>query len=110
MSRGRCSDASWEWWHIKHNPSCTGARWRPQPPRPDPLRKLGPKQKQASERLLYHRRERAREARTGKGKRYRKHDKWVDSYYGKVKKMHRRADGEKKRVLKKVLDDRNGRI
>lgn len=25
----RCSDASWEWWHIKYNPACTGATFRP---------------------------------------------------------------------------------
>lgn len=24
-----CSDAPVEWWHIKYNPSCTGASWHP---------------------------------------------------------------------------------
>lgn len=31
----RCSDASWEWWHVKYNPRCTGATYRPKPkPKP----------------------------------------------------------------------------
>jgi hypothetical protein len=24
-----CSDAAWEWWHVKWNPHCTGATYRP---------------------------------------------------------------------------------
>lgn len=30
----RCSDASWEWWHIRWSPACTGARWRGRDPGP----------------------------------------------------------------------------
>lgn len=26
-----CSDAQLEWWHIKFNPTCTGATWKPEP-------------------------------------------------------------------------------
>lgn len=26
-----CSDAPVEWWHIKYNPTCTGATWKPGP-------------------------------------------------------------------------------
>ena len=106
----RCSDASWEWWHIRHNPGCTGARWKPEPPKPDPLRHLGKRQRAASERLLYHRRERRREGKSGKGPRYRRHDKYVDHWRGKVSKMYKRARGDEKRALKKVLNDRNGRL
>lgn len=29
-----CSDAPGEWWHIKYNPSCTGAWWKPKRPLP----------------------------------------------------------------------------
>ena len=106
----RCSDAAWEWWHVKHNPGCTGASFKPAPPRPDPLRKLGKRQRGVAERLLYHRRERRREARTGKGRRWRKHDRWVEWYYERTKRLWRRASGDEKQVLKRVLDDRNGRI
>lgn len=30
-----CSDASWEWWHIKYNPGCTGATWSGKDPGPN---------------------------------------------------------------------------
>jgi len=30
----RCSDASFEWWHVKYNPGCTGATWRGRDPGP----------------------------------------------------------------------------
>jgi peptidoglycan hydrolase-like protein with peptidoglycan-binding domain len=29
-----CSDAPVEWWHIRYNPSCTGATWKPGPSGP----------------------------------------------------------------------------
>ena len=106
----RCSDAGWEWWHVLHNPGCTGATWKPAPPRPDPLRKLGKQQRAAAERLLYHRRERRREARSGKGRRWHRQDRWVNSWYKRVARLWRRASGDEKQVLKRVLDDRNGRI
>ena len=81
----RCSDASWEWWHVVHNPGCTGASWKPAPPRPDPLRKLGKRQRAAAERLLWHRRERKREARTGKGRSWRRHDRMAGWWYKRVR-------------------------
>jgi len=106
-----CSDASWEWWHVKHNPSCTGAGWKPKPPRPDPLRKLTKRQRNAAERLLYHRRERIREAKTGHGRRWRFHNKWVDYWHKRVARLHKLADNpDRKKVLRRVMDDRNGRI
>lgn len=106
----RCSDASWEWWHVKWNPACTGAGWHP---RPDPLRVLGRRQRTAADRLLYHRRERIREFRDGgKGPRWHRHDRWVNYWYGRVERLWRRAQdgGVRKRVLRRVLDDRNGLI
>jgi len=106
-----CSDASWEWWHVKYNPGCTGAGWKPRPPRPDPLRHLGKRQRAAAERLLYHRRERIREAKSGRGRRWRRQDRWVEYWHKRVSRLHHRThNAEKKRVLRKVLDDRNGRI
>lgn len=109
----RCSDASWEWWHVKFNPACTGAGWKPVPPRPDPLRKLGKIQRATAERLLYHRRERLRELRHGGiGPRWHRQDRWVNFWYGRVERLWRRAQdgGVRKRVLRRVLDDRNGLI
>ena len=107
----RCSDASWEWWHMLWNPSCTGASFKPTPRRPDPLRKLTKRQHRFAAQLLYHRRERRQEARSGKGPRYRKHDRWVNYWYERVENLWRRAENdERKRVLRRVLDDRNGRI
>jgi hypothetical protein len=107
----RCSDASWEWWHVKYNPGCTGARWRPRPPRPDPLRHLGKRQREASERLLYHRRERKREARSGRGVRWGKHNRWVEYWHGRVERLWRRTDNpNRKAALRRVLDDKDGRL
>ena len=107
----RCSDAAWEWWHQKWNPGCTGARWKPRPPRPDPLRFLGRRQRNAAERLLYHRRERAREARSGRGRRWRRHNQWVRYWYARVEKLHQRTDNpNRKATLRRVLADRNGRL
>lgn len=106
-----CSDAAWEWWHVKYNPGCTGAGWKPRPPRPDPLRHLGKRQRAAAERLLYHRRERIREARSGHGPRWRRQDRWVEYWHKRVSRLYHRAkDPQRKRVLRRVLDDRNGQI
>lgn len=33
-----CSDAQHEWWHLKWNPACTGATWKPTRPKFVPLR------------------------------------------------------------------------
>jgi hypothetical protein len=75
------------------------------------LRFLGPRQRGAAERLLYHRRERIREARTGHGPRWRQQNRWVDYWYREVHRLYRRAhQGPRKRVLRRVLADRNGRI
>ena len=105
-----CSDASWEWWHVKYNPGCTGATWKPAPPRPDPLRKLGKRQRAAAERLLYHRHERIREGRSGQGRRWHRQDRWVHYWHKRVTRLWHRASGDRKQVLRRVLDDRNGRI
>jgi hypothetical protein len=79
-------------------------------PPPNPLRFLGPKQRLAANRLLYHRREAAREAQTGKGPRYRKQVKYREQWRRKVEAMYERAHGREARVLKRVLDDRDGRL
>lgn len=98
------SDAAHEWWHLK---------WQAGHfvPRPDPLRKLGKIRRANSERLLYHRRERRREAQSGKGTRWRRHDRWVHFWYKRVERLWRRcSDTTQKAVLRRVLDDRDGRL
>ena len=60
----RKTEAPSEWWHVNY----VGG-YRPPKPKPNPLRHLNPKQRKASENLLYHRRERNREAQSGKGPR-----------------------------------------
>lgn len=47
-----CSDAQSEWWHIKYNPSCTGASWRPGKSGPRVLRQ-GMKGKDVEEVQIY---------------------------------------------------------
>jgi hypothetical protein len=97
------SDASWEWWHLKWREGV----WKP---RPDPLRFLGPRRRQAATTLLYRRRRRAREARSGKGPQWRKWNRLVSRSYQKVERLHRRASGDQKAVLARVLADRNGTL
>jgi D-alanyl-D-alanine carboxypeptidase len=95
-------EAASEWWHVNY---VGGYK-----PPPDPLRHLGPKQRAAANRLLYHRREANREAQTGKGPRYRKHVRHREQWRMKVEQMHKQARGRKARVLKRVLRDRDGRL
>lgn len=97
------SDAIWEWWHLKW-------RWGSYHRRPDPLRKLGKRQRAAAERLLYHRRERRREAHSGRGKRWHRQNGWVEFWYRRVARLHHRASGARKQVLHRVLVDRDGNI
>ena len=96
------TEAMGEWWHVNY---VGGYR-----PPPSPLRHLGRKQRAASNRLLYHRRERARQARTGKGPQFRRHDKHADHWRKQVEGMHGRARGREKAILGRVLRDRNGRL
>jgi D-alanyl-D-alanine carboxypeptidase len=95
-------EAPSEWWHVNY---VGGYK-----PKPDPLRVLGPKQRQTANKLLYHRREANREAQTGKGPRYKKQVKWRNSYRKKTEKLYKRAHGRKARVLKQVLTDRDGTL
>lgn len=113
------SDAAWEWWHLRgiRTMGSTGggggesyaARQRRL------LKHLGPKKERpASEKLLYHRRMRAAEARTGKGPKWKAHNKWCKYWWKQVDYWMRReaktGKGARYRTLKMVRDDRNGRI
>lgn len=98
------SDAPWEWWHIKYRSGI----WHP---RPNPLRFLGPRQRHACATLLFRRRRRMREARTGRGAKWRRWNRLVGRSYRAVRRMHRReSDPKQKRVLQRVLEDRNGTL
>ena len=88
-------EAMSEWWHVNY---VGGYK-----PAPSPLRFLGPKQRGAVGKLLYHRREARREAQTGKGPRYRRQVKWREHYRQTVEAMHGKAKGRQRRVLARAL-------
>jgi len=98
------SDASWEWWHLKWRAGV----WAP---RPDPRRVLTRKQRRAVNTLLYRRRQRIKEAASGRGARWRYWNRLVGRSYNRVRTLWKQADNPaRKRVLRIALDDRNGRI
>jgi hypothetical protein len=96
------TEAPTEWWHVNY---VGGFK-----PKPNPLDKLGPEQHRAASTLLQRRRERAVEAVTGKGPNWHRWDKLVDNSREKVEELWQHATGERKEVLKLVLDDRDGRL
>jgi len=96
-------EAPSEWWHVNY---IGGFK-----PRKDPLDQLGKRREAAARLLLYRRRQRIEERATGIGAKWRRWDRAVNRSYRKVHKMWKRAhDGPQKRLLKRVLDDRDGRI
>ncbi len=107
-------------WHIES----TAKALRGFTKRDDPLRVLSRRHRKAAERLLFHRRVMRLEEKTGKGPRYKAHQRHAQSWKATVeaymRDLRRDADrkggwakgnrGEKYQVLKRVLEDRNGRI
>ena len=91
-------EAASEWWHVNY----VGG-YRAPPPKPNPLRFLNRKQRANVDKLMYHRKGAIKEAKTGKGKKYKSHAKWRDHYRDKVRKDAKKAKGRQKRVLKRVL-------
>lgn len=77
------SDASWEWWHLR-GVEIAGFK------NPDKLVGLTRRERSLCERYLYHVRERNREAKTGRGKRYFGHKRWVGHFH-KVIRRHMRT-------------------
>ncbi len=102
----RTSDASWEWWHLR------GIKQMSAGARPSvSLGSLGPRTRAVCERLLYHRREMAREKRQGgEGPRYRRQLRWARYYKHRVEKLHGRAKGRRRDLLSKVLKAKSGRL
>lgn len=97
------SDAPSEPWHHRWD-----GHGSP-PPKPSPLAPLPKHMREAAERLLYHRRQRKHEATTGKGRNWKRQDRWVSYWYRRVNKLHRKAKNENnRRILGRVLDDRDG--
>jgi hypothetical protein len=96
-------EAPSEWWHVNYVGGFT--------PRPDPLKPLGKKREAAARLLLHRRRERIRQNKTGRGAKWRWYDKAIDRSYAKVLSLWKRCDDPRqKKILRRVLDDRNGRI
>lgn len=74
-----------EWWHFTY---VGGAVTPPKPaPKPNPLRFLTKDERFAVQRLAYHRRQMAIQARTGRGPKYRENLKWARYYKNKVHKL-----------------------
>lgn len=101
----RWSDAAWEWWHIKTRLD-VGTAYR----KPDPLRALGPRQRAAARRLLYHRREMAAARRAGATRRQNKNLKHARSWKRRVATYRDRARGRQRTVLQQVLNATTGRL
>lgn len=76
----------------------------------NPFKGLGPRQKRASKKLLFHRREMAREKRSGEGPRFRKHLKWARWWKARVERYHGRASGHQRNVLARVLAAKDGKL
>jgi hypothetical protein len=99
------SDAWWEWWHLR------GVKTMSPIAKPDPIKKLPVHMRGACYRLLYHRRLRIKEARSGRGPRWRRQNRYVEFWYKRVQGFHRRAkNSQYKQILGRVLNDRNGRL
>jgi len=96
------TEAPSEWWHVNY---VGGYR-----PAPSPMRHVKGKKRARANKLQYHRRMAAQEAKTGKGKRYRKHVKYRNHYRELVERDARKSKGKEKRVLNRVLRDKDGRL
>lgn len=106
----RKTEAMGEWWHVNYVGGYVSAA------RADPLRALKGADKRAAQRLLYHRREMAREKRSGEGPRFRKQLKWARYWKGRVTKrmnnLYSRKYGGSAtyRTLDRVMKTTSGRI
>lgn len=94
-------EAPGEWWHVNYVGGFVVV---------NPLRRLNRKQRKAAERLLYHRREAIREATSSRGRRWHRHVRWRKHWRDLVLQMYRSAHGRQKHVLRRVLNDRDGRL
>lgn len=72
-----------EWWHFTY----VGGAVAPPKPKPSPLRFLTKNEQFNVNRLAYHRREMAKEAKTGRGPRYEKNRHWANYYKTQIKKQ-----------------------
>ena len=71
----RKTESASEWWHVNYVGGFTAPR-----PKPPPTRLIKGAKRRRANLLLYHRRRALEEAKTGKGKRYRRHVKWRNRY------------------------------
>lgn len=98
-----------ESWHIEVPASRLRAYARKRGTSNSQLQQLGPIRRKAVGRLLYHRRARAKEARTGRGPRFQRHDRYAKRWYKVVRAYWRRAKPSRQRnILAAALKDRNG--
>lgn len=107
-------------WHIESISSALKGFTK----KSDPLRALTKKERKMADRTLFHRREMGREAATGKGPKYKAHQKHAEDWKRRVEAQMRalRADadnkggwgkdnrGDRYQALKLVVEDRDGRL
>lgn len=103
-------EAPSEWWHVNYVGGFAPVR------PPDPLRALKGADRRAAQRLLYHRREMAREKRSGMGPRFRRQFKWSRHWKRivthRMNNLRSRGHGGSPtyRTLNKVLKATDGRL
>lgn len=97
------SDAAWEWWHLKYAEQ--GYK-----PKPDPLRKLTKRQRRICQLLLYHRQRALAEARTGKGRRYRRAVRWREHYRKLLIRLIHKTHDHTRPILARVLNALDGTL
>jgi len=100
-------EAPSEWWHYNYVGGFKGAAPKPKTYSYPGLSARGRK---VAEMLLYHRREMARQRRTGKGRKFRTHLRWARFYRARLVVAWRTSRGAKRATLTRVLKAKSGRI
>jgi hypothetical protein len=100
-----------ESWHIECPAWALLAYYAKHKPKPSPLRFVGKVRRKASETLLRRRRARKAQAATGRGPKWRRLNAGVKRSYRQVATYAKRAKSPRvKRILNRVLRDRDGRL
>lgn len=104
------SDAAWEWWHMRGVKGMAAPKPKRKSER-EQLKGLGPRQTLAAQRLLYHRREMAREKRSGEGPRFRKQLKYARDWKEKLEHYRGgKSNATQKKIIDRVLAAKDGRL
>lgn len=101
-----------ESWHIECPASTLKGYAKKHGVKPNPFKSLGPVRRKACEKLFYHRIWRAKEARSGKGRNWKRHNRQAERWAKVVLRFARRAkkDSQAQQLLYKAYKDRNGSL